>query len=651
MLEHLFAPLRVGPATIPNRIVSTSHQTSLVHDHLPTDDLIAYHEARARGGAGLICVEATAIHHTGLLTPHTLGGYLPEIVPAYRRLAGAVHAHGTKLMVQLFHGGREVISAPPRPPAVAPSSVPSARFKTEPRALTRREIHEMLDGYRQAAAYASEGGVDGVEVCAGFDYLPTQFLSPHSNRRTDEYGGNFENRLRFLREVCEAMRDGIGAGGVVGCRLTDEHWSFDANDEDDLRRAAAELADAGLIDYLSVALGSSSTYRGSTWIVPPVPVEHNAVSAFARRMKEAVGVPVIATGRIVEPADADAMIARGDCDACGMTRALITDPSMPSKARRGERHTRCIGCNQGCIGHYHAGLPIACTINPWTGFEARLPRPSAGGDGQTVVIVGAGPAGAAAAGTALACGHRVVVFEAADAAGGQMRHALGAPGHSEIAHGLVSTAEAWLAGCDVRYGTRAGVDEVLAEHPDRVIVASGAGRYQPDIPGDGPPVLHAWDVLDGAGVSGRAVVADWGGDWTGLAVAEVLAARGVEVRLVTAAVAVGEAIHQYQRNLYIERLDLAGVEILHHLRPLHRDGDAVVFEHVFSLREVRLDGVDALVVSAGRSGDTALFEELQERGVSVVRVGDALGARSFEEAIREGTEAALGAVPAPAAVH
>ena len=133
-------------------------------------------------------------------------------------------------MVQLFHGGREVIASPPRPAAVAPSSVPSPRFKSEPRALSRREIREMIDGYRQAAVHAAQGGIDGVEVCAGFDYLPTQFLSPHVNRRTDEYGGSFENRLRFLREVCEAMREGIGPDGAVGCRLTDEHWSPDAND-------------------------------------------------------------------------------------------------------------------------------------------------------------------------------------------------------------------------------------------------------------------------------------------------------------------------------------------------------------------------------------------------------------------------------------
>ncbi|MDX6552317.1 MAG: hypothetical protein QOH74_805, partial [Gaiellales bacterium] len=323
MLDHLFSPLRLGPVTIPNRIVSTSHQTTLVHDHLPTDEMIAYHSARAEGGAGMICIEATAIHHTGLLTAHTVGGYLPDIVPVYRRLADAVHAHGTRLVVQLFHGGREVIASPPRPAAVAPSSVPSARFKMEPRALTRREIAEMIDGYRQAAAFAAEGGLDGVEVCAGFGYLPTQFLSRHANLRTDEYGGSFENRMRFLREVCEAMREGMGPDGIVGCRLTDEAPSWDGNTVDDLARAAGALARNGLIDYLSVALGTSSTMRGSSWIVPPAPVEHDAIAPFARRMKQAVDVPVIATGRILEPADADRLISDGVCDACGMTRALI----------------------------------------------------------------------------------------------------------------------------------------------------------------------------------------------------------------------------------------------------------------------------------------------------------------------------------------
>jgi 2,4-dienoyl-CoA reductase-like NADH-dependent reductase (Old Yellow Enzyme family)/thioredoxin reductase len=647
VLDTLFSPLALGPVEIRNRIVSTSHQTSLVHDHLPTADLIAYHETRARGGVGLICIEATATHHTGLLTPHTIGGYLPEIVPVFRRLSDAVHAHGAKIMVQLFHGGREVIASPPRPAAVAPSSVPSPRFKSEPRALSRREITEMIDGYRQAAVHAAQGGIDGVEVCAGFNYLPTQFLSPHVNRRTDEYGGSFENRLRFLREVCEAMREGIGPDGAVGCRLTDEHWSPDANTEDELAEAARVLSDAGLIDYLSVALGSSTTYRGSSWIVPPSPIEHNAILPFARRMKAASTVPVIATGRIVEAADANAMIERGDCDACGMTRAMITDPGMPDKARAGKPYMRCIGCNQGCIGHYHSGLPIACTINPWTGFERRLPPPAS--RQGTAVIVGAGPAGAAAAACAHMRGMRVVVFEATDGPGGQMRLATAAAGHAEIAGGLIATADRWLSGCDVRYSTVATADDVLAESPDRVIVATGAGPYDVELPGGS--VVGAWDVLAGAETGRRVVVSDWGGDWTGLAVAELLAARGCDVRLATSAAAFGEAIHQYQRNQYLERLDLAGVELIHHVRPIAVEGDVLVCRNVFSEREVRLEGVDTVVASAGRSSDSSLFEELEDRGAEPVRVGDALGPRSFEEAIREGTEAGLEAVSAPAALH
>jgi 2,4-dienoyl-CoA reductase-like NADH-dependent reductase (Old Yellow Enzyme family) len=637
MLDALFSPLRIGPVTLRNRIVSTSHQTSLVHDHLPTDDLIAYHEARASGGAAMICLEATAVHHTGLLTAHTVGGYLPGIVPVYRRLADAVHAHGTVLTVQLFHGGREVIAAPPRPPAVAPSSIPSARFKTEPRALTRREIREMLDGYRQAAAFAAEGGVDGVEVCGGFDYLPTQFLSPHANHRTDEYGGSFENRLRFLREVCEAMREGIG-GGVVGCRLTDERGSWDGNTDDELAEAASRLAADGLIDYLSVAMGASSTYLGSSFIVPPVPVERNAIAPFARAMKRAVGVPVIATGRIVDPADADAIIARGDCDACGMTRALITDPSMPRRAAAGEAFTTCIGCNQGCIGHYHAGLPIACTINPWTGHELTLPRPSPADAPGTVVIVGAGPAGAAAAACAAAQGHRAIVLDRAHGAGGQMRLALHAPGHAEIARGLVATVEGWLSGAEVRFGAEATAEAIMAESPDRVIVAAGATAHSSGLRG----ALSAWEVLAGAATGDRVLLYDWGGDWTGLALAEQLAAAGRRVRLVTSAVAFGEAVHQYQRNLYLARLDEAGVELVHHLRLLEVDGGSARFENVFSLRELVLDGFDTVVAHEGRSAAGGeLFEALADAGLDVVRAGDALSPRSFEEAIREGTDAGL----------
>jgi 2,4-dienoyl-CoA reductase-like NADH-dependent reductase (Old Yellow Enzyme family)/thioredoxin reductase len=641
MLDRLFSPLQLGPIEIPNRVVSTSHQTSLVHDHLPTGDLIAYHRARAAGGAGLIVVEATAVHPTGLLTPHTVGGYLPEIVPVWRRMSAAVHEHGTRLMCQLFHGGREMIASGTRPPAVAPSSIPSARFKTEPRALTRAEIAEMLDGYRQAAAYAAEGGLDGVEVCAGFGYLPTQFLSRHANARTDEYGGSFENRFRFLREVLEAMRDGFGPQGAIGCRLTDESTSDVGTDREDVLTAAQAAGAEGLADYVSVTLGSSPTYRGSTWIVPPAATARNAVESFARVVKSRTPVPVIATGRILDPADAERLIADGVCDAVGMTRAQIADPNLARKARAGERTTRCIGCNQGCIGHYHAGVPIACTVNPWAGYERTLPSPTPAERPGTVVVVGAGPAGCAAAAAAAARGHRVVVLERSARPGGQMRLALSAPGHVEVAESLLEILGTWLEDADVRHGAEASAAAVLAEEPDRVVVATGAVPHRPAIAGDGVAIAGAWEALAGAEVGDRVVVSDWGGDWTGLDAAEALAARGAKVRLVTSAVAFGEAVHQYQRNLYLARLDDAGVELVHHLRPVSVADDTVTFENVFSGRSVELAGVDTLVVSAGRTAGDALYLELEATGVPVERAGDCLGPRSFEEAIREGTLAGL----------
>ncbi len=642
VLDNLFSPLALGPVTIRNRIVSTSHQTTLVHDHLPTDDLIAYHRARSAGGVGLIVIEATAIHSTGLLTPHTLGGYLPEIVPVYRRLADAVHEHGARIVCQLFHGGREMITSGPRPPAVSASSIPSSRFLTEPRELSVAEIAEMIDGYRQAAVHAREGDLDGVEVCAGFGYLPTQFLSAHANARTDAYGGSFENRLRFLREVLEAMRGGIGPGGAVGCRLTDESGSFDGTDSADVIEAAGVVGDDGLADYISVTFGGSSTYRGSTWIVPPPPARRNAIADFAGRMKARVRVPVIATGRILDPADGDRLIGAGVCDAVGMTRAMIADPNLARKTLAGEPVTTCIGCNQGCIGHYHAGIPIACTINPWTGYEARLPRPSARGVAQRVTVIGAGPAGCAAAVAARASGHAVTVLERGPAPGGQMRLALGAPGHEEIAAALLEVLGGWLEGTDARFGVDAGVQDVLALEPDRVVLADGAEPHHPALAGDGVPVVHAWDVLAGAQVGERVIVSDWGGDWTGLDTAEALAARGCRVRLVTSAVAFGLAVHQYQRNLYLARLDEAGVELVHHLRPVGVRAGAVECMNVFSHRPVRLEGVDTLVVSAGRRQRNDLHDALLAAGVDIERAGDTLSPRSFEEAIREGTLAGMG---------
>src|SRR4051795_6576532 len=215
----LLAPVALGPAQLRNRVVSTAHQTGLVHDHLPTDDLVAYHAARARGGVGAVFVEATAVHESGLLTAHTLGGYLPAIAPAYRRLGDAVREQGARLFVQLLHSGREQIADAPLPPAIAPSAVPTSRFHAEPRALTQSEIDDLVAGYATAARLAREGGIDGIEVSMAHGYLAAQFFAPSTNTRDDAYGGDLEARLRFAREVLAAVRDAAGDDVAVGVRL------------------------------------------------------------------------------------------------------------------------------------------------------------------------------------------------------------------------------------------------------------------------------------------------------------------------------------------------------------------------------------------------------------------------------------------------
>src|SRR5215216_1348505 len=234
----LLSPLELGPVRLRNRVVSTSHQTGLVHEHLPTADLVAYHEARARGGVGAIFLEATAVDPSGLLTSHTLGGFLPGIVAGYRRLAGAAHAHGSRLFVQLFHGGREQISAAPRAPAVAPSAVPSPRFASEPRALTAAELRALVDGYATAARHCREGGIDGIEVSMSHGYLIAQFFAARSNRRADEYG--IDGRLRFAEEVLGAVREAAGPGLAVGVRLSADELAPEGLDN----AACAEIAGA-----------------------------------------------------------------------------------------------------------------------------------------------------------------------------------------------------------------------------------------------------------------------------------------------------------------------------------------------------------------------------------------------------------------------
>jgi 2,4-dienoyl-CoA reductase-like NADH-dependent reductase (Old Yellow Enzyme family)/thioredoxin reductase len=625
MLDHLFSPLRLGPVELQNRIVSTAHQTSLVRDHLPTDDFVAYHEARARGGAGLIVLEATAVDQSGVLTGHTLAGFREEIVPGLARVAAAVQPHGTRLFLQLLHGGRERIASSPRPPALAPSAVPSLRFHVEPRELSPDEIAGIVEGYGRAAANAAAAGVDGIEVSGAHNYLVAQFFTPELNRREDEWA----EPSRFLLAVLAAVRAAAPAL-AVGVRLSADSGAA--------RAVAAEIASH--VDYIGLALGDSSTYVGSTGIVPPPPVPENAIAALTAPFQ--VGPPLLATSRIVDPVEADRLISEGRCDAVGMTRALITDPDMPRKAQAGKSDAvvRCIGCN-ACIAHYHAGTPIACAQNPRTGRERTLPPPEPSADPRRIVVVGAGPAGLAAAAEAAAAGHDVVLLERSLRIGGQVALAGAASMHEEVARSLRANYERLLDRVDIRLETEGDEDAISALAPAAVIVATGARPYEPAASVAGLETVQAWDILAGSRPRGRRViVADWGGDATGLAAADLLNREGNEVIVAIGSVALGETLHQYQRNVYAARLYRADVRLEHHIELAGAEDSHVRFRNLFAPDlETRL-AADLLVLALGRVPEHGLTERLEARGLEVHEAGDCLSPRSIEEAILEGTLAA-----------
>jgi 2,4-dienoyl-CoA reductase-like NADH-dependent reductase (Old Yellow Enzyme family) len=626
---HLLSPLAIGPVTVRNRIVSTSHQTTLVADHLPTDEFVAYQEARAAGETGLIIMEAVAVAPSGLLTAHTIGGYLEPIVDGYRRVAAAVHEHGCRLFVQLFHGGREQIASAPRAPAVSSSALPSPRYHTEPRALRTGEVDELIASYGRCAELAAAAGLDGIEVTAAHGYLGEQFFRPEYNLRSDRYG----EPARFVIEALQAVR-AAAPGLALGVRLS--------ADSQAARAVAPSLA--GLVDYVHVAIGNSATFDGCTGIAPPPPTPQDAIAELTEPFK--LGRPLIATTRVVEPAHADALIGAGVADAFGMTRALITDPEMPRKARTGdsERILRCIGCN-ACIAHYHAETPIRCSMNPRTGRELTLGPPTPGaGPRRRVVVVGAGPAGLAAAADAGAAGHETVLLERRDAIGGQVAIAGAAPGHVEQLASLRANYE-WLlrdAGVSVRLGTDASAEAISDFEPDLVVVATGAAPAPARQPLNGIEVMQAWDVLTGRSRPlGRVIVSDWGGDPVALDCAEVLAAHGCEVTIAVGAVMPGESVHQYARNQYLGRLARAGVAIADRHGLLSASAREVSFANVFAPELVTTLPADALVLSHGRVPVDELYDRLAARlDVPIVTAGDCRSPRGLEEAILEGTMAA-----------
>jgi 2,4-dienoyl-CoA reductase-like NADH-dependent reductase (Old Yellow Enzyme family) len=641
---HLFSPLTLRGREIRNRILSTGHQTYLAQRNLPGEDLVAYHETRARGGVGLIVNEAARFHASSLGEAPDLTILTDEAIPHYAALARAVQRHGARIFGQLSHSGRvsRRMTQGMRGVVYAPSPLPENRFHVVPREMPTEMVAEVIEACITGARRYAEAGYDGVELMASHGLLFAQFLNPASNRREDVYGGSFDNRVRPLRDALAGVRRAVGEGVVVGLRISADEDDTGGLDQAAVLEICRALTTEGLVDYVNTTFGTMAALGGSIHVVPPMEVAPGYVAPHAAVIKAAVDVPVFVAGRINQPQIAEAILAKGQADMCGMTRALITDPQMPAKAASGraEDIRACIGCNQGCIGHFHMGVPITCIQTPQTGREARLGQATApAARPLRVLVAGGGPAGMKAALTAAEAGHRVTLAEAGPQLGGQALLAQLLPDRAEFG-GLVTNLARELEQrqVEVRLNTRIDADSLAALDPQAVIVATGSQPLPIEVEGaPSDQLVEATEVLAGqARIGARVVVADWRCDWQGIGIAMHLQRRGHHVRLAVNGLGAGQNLQPYVRDHWAGKLHAAGIEVTPYARLYGMAGDSAFFLHAASGEAMEMEGVDTVVLASGRAPDDAVEKLLRGTAIPHAVVGDAMIARSAEEAVYDG---------------
>lgn len=646
LFQHLFEPIQIGGVRLRNRIFSTGHMTCMLSDGLPNADFVAYHEARAAGGCGLIITESAAVHPTS--NAYNVQLFRDDSIAALAKVADAVHQHDCRIFGQLGHGGRETHSSPDgtAPVAFGPSQVAAERFHVIPRAMPIALIVDIVDAFGAAAERYLKAGFDGVEIMASHGLLLAQFLNPRVNRRDDAYGGELDNRMRLLRDAIASVRKRTGDAFAVGIRISGDELNFGGLESGEVMEICARLDVDGGLDFIDVIGGSMTGLAGSVHVVPPMNVEPGYLAPLAAKIKSVVGLPVLVAGRINQPHTAESILAAGHADLCGMTRAQICDPELANKAARGalDDIRACIGCNQACIGHMQQGFPISCIQHPETGRERRYGTIAPADEALRVIVAGGGPAGMKAAAVAAARGHHVTLFEQHAELGGQVRLARLLPERTEFG-GIITNLEREMraAGARVELGVR--VDRALVDQAraDAVILATGGTPHIPDLLiEEGAHVVHASQVLaERANVGARVVVADWRCDWVGLGIAEQLARDGCHVRLAVNGYVPGQSIQQYVRDRWIGELHRLGVEMIPYARLVGVDASTVYLQHTTSGEAILCEGVDTLVAATGNASVNALECALEGYAGEIHMAGDCLSPRTCEEAVLEGLQAAL----------
>jgi len=540
--RYLFSPLRVGPLALRNRIVFAAHLTNYAEDGHPTEQHAAYYEARARGGAGLIITEEHSVHPTDWPYEKLIHGFDESVIPGYQRITEAVHRYGTPIFAQINHNGGQASGMYSRLPVWAASPVADPMFREVAKEVDHAEIAEIVAGYATTAGHCARGGFDGIELQCSHSSIVRGFLSPATNLRDDDYGGDLARRARILLEIVAAVRDAIGPGRALGVRLCGDELIGGGTTIDEAVEVARMVEATGQVDYINTSIGvaTSTLYMiEASMHIPP-----GYALFIPSAIRKAIELPVVGVGRFKDPLQAERALAEGHCDLIGVVRGQIADADFAAKARSGHADDirLCLSCNQECVGRMGLNRWLGCIENPRTGHEA-IPLAPAPRSRKRVMVIGTGPAGLQAAIAAAGRGHEVTVHERSEVPGGQVRLAATVPSRAEFGD-LVRNqlAECARLGVTIRYGSEVDVAAVRAAAPDTVIVATGAVAERPYwAPADAGQVVDVRQVLDGsAAPSGRVLVIDEIGFHHATSVAELLADRGANVEVVTPGMVVGQ---------------------------------------------------------------------------------------------------------------
>ncbi|NPV61022.1 MAG: FAD-dependent oxidoreductase [Methanotrichaceae archaeon] len=635
----LFSEGKIGNLKTKNRLVMPPMVLNYADEMgLVTPKYLAHIERIACGGVGTMILEASFISQDGRGFGNELGLHTDEVIPGLKKLVAAAHSQRAAIGPQLYHAGRQTSFKVTGTKPVAPSAIPDPVINEMPRSLSVEEIHDIVEAYAQAAGRAKESGCDFVEIHGAHGYLITQFLSPYSNLREDEYGGSEDNRMRFASEVVQAVRGAVGPEFPLIMRLSAQEMVPGGLRLPDSMKIARRLEDLG-VDALHVSVGNYASFSHG-YMISPMAMPDSLLVPFAEAIKRSVDIPVIAVGKIRHPELAEEIVSTGKADFVALGRSLLADPDWPRKAQEGLELeiNKCVACNQGCISRLFDGKDVWCTVNPETSRETEFAKPLPESV-KRVLIAGGGPAGMQAAKTAALRGHQVMLCEETDSLGGALNLAAALPlrpGWVELKNHLI--AEMSRLGIDIRLRTKVTPELASRERADVAIVATGALEARPDIPGvDLGNVMMSHEILSGKVVA-RGKVVVLGGGVSGAMIADHLSRKGHEVTLVGTGKTIARAAAAVERYLLLERLRMGRVTMLTSARIKGIEKGGVIIELMGRTEELPADTV---AIAMGSVPNDGIADELRSVVKEVLVVGDAVKSRNVTYAMIEGARAGL----------